>query len=116
MDEPEYAGPDRRTESRQTLGMLDELIGWKKKVSPIAAILVFAAAWLGATVASPGQRLTKVEAFVDTLRIDVKELKRQDQITTAQFEEKLDLLLRINCPTITRADLITACRVQGAIR
>lgn len=113
----------RRSTDRETIGYLADLANWIRR-GPKVLVLGFGfmsgaaavASWLGAQSSSPSQRIGKLEIKVDSGFHSInKELTDMRNVKT-QTDEKLDLLLRIGCPTITRADLITACRVQGAIR
>lgn len=106
---------------------LDRLFAhWKLLIAfACGAVTVIAGvgAWLGAQSASPGQRISRLESKVDNglihlnLRMDTLDL-RQDSlaVTHEKIDDKLDLLLRLQCRAIGYADLIRQCDRAGASR
>jgi hypothetical protein len=123
-DEPRIE--QRREEDRMMLSALS----WVKR-GPRVLVAAFAfmsgvagaASWFGAQSSSPGKRITNLEGRVDSGfkqyddRFTILEAERlRDAQARVAFDQKLDLLLRLGCPTITRADLIRECREQGIIR
>lgn len=114
------------TAERTAEDKMDSVLSWIKR-GPRILVAAFAfmsgaagvAAWLGAQASSPSQRIGRLELRVDTgfMMLDTLESRLQrSSFIAAQQTEKLDLLLRLGCPTITRADLIRDCRELGAIR
>lgn len=129
MDHPEPQHVPRRRADQDLADYAVTTLAWVRR-GPRILVLLFGlssgaaavAAWLGAQSASPAQRIARVEHRVDSgfLAIDsaMSGLRTQAALLRAErgaIDEKLDLLLRLGCPTISRADLIKACRDQGAI-
>lgn len=114
---------DRRAKDAQTVTLLDRLAKvldrWKMIILALGVLGAGAAslgAYLGAYVAMP-QRVTRLENKVDSAFRDIGEdvdslranMATQDTARGA-IDEKLELLLRINCPSVQRADLVRPCR------
>jgi hypothetical protein len=120
----------RREEDRDTVEYVESTIAWVRKgprilvgITAFLAGIAATGSWFGARASSPGQRITRLEARTDSAfrALDTKigltaaahEEMEQKSLTR---DEKIDLLLRMGCPNIRRADLIVACREQGAMR
>jgi hypothetical protein len=113
----------RREEDRETESLLARiskvLERWKGIVIALGALAGAAAgagSYLGAYHAIP-TRTTKLEHKVDSgfraIAVDIDTLRiglQQSAQERSVLEEKIDLLLAINCPTVQRADLVRPCR------
>lgn len=107
-----------------------QLMAWVRHWKLIAALVVGAvsgaaglASWLGAQNSGPGLRITRLEAEVDSGFAVHDTLFKQQAADLAGvraaitlYDDRIDLLLRMNCRQIREADLIRACDRQGARR
>lgn len=114
----------RREEDQQAAEYIANTLRWVQR-GPRILILLFGAmtgaagtgAWIGTQAGDVTQDDIKaVNMRIDTLQLGLNLAKVTFESAKVEQNEKLDVLLRLSCPKITRADLVKACREQGITR
>jgi hypothetical protein len=116
MPPPEHS--ERRTvvqreEDREALEALARAVLWIRRGPRLAVLLMgitAGAGGAGAFIGTQGGDVTRADVDAIQARLGALEGARES------VDGKLDLLLAINCPQITRPDLVRECRDRGIPR
>lgn len=115
----------QREEDRAVFSTIDRLTRFLDavpKISLLFTLLVGVVAWFGAQAGAP-KKVTDLGVKVDSgFRSADKRFQSlesiidEDRKARSRLDDKVDLLLRIGCPTITRFDLVKDCRDLGVAK
>ncbi len=129
MDELDASASATRTEKRrladqEAADYIATTLRWVQR-GPRILVLLFGAmtgaagtgAWVGSQASDVSQAdLKQVNVRIDSLAKQLNQNQEAAVYVRDRQNEKLDLLLRLGCPTIKRADLIRECQIQGVTR
>lgn len=120
--------PQSPEEEKAAVEYIARVLWWVRR-GPRSLILLFGmmmgtagtGAWIGTQVGDVTQtdiaavniRIDTINFRFDSLKKGLKEAEISSNEKSKEQNDKLDLLLRLNCPTISRADLVRECRLQG---